>query len=161
MIHFMLGNTSQTVTCVAIFLTLSVKNIDFRKDKSMKRLIKERDILGKIAKRDNTSRKEVENEMMEVWQSMTQSTDPAVRKLAFAMQDHNKPPRPERLVKYFAVMAYLESVIPFIKAGYTERDYERLYNTELAAVLASKYDKTDLFRLSVEEFAKMRKAGII
>ncbi len=52
-------------------------------------------------------------------------------------------------------------MIPFIKAGYSEQEYERLCETELASVLISKYEKTELFELSVEEFAKLRKAGKI
>ncbi len=127
----------------------------------MEQPIKEKDLLEKVARKNSASRKEVENSIMGVWENMIRSPDPVVRKFAIAMKDHNTPPSPEKFIEYITAMARLESMIPFIKAGYSEQEYERLCETELASVLASKYEKTELFELSVEEFAKLREAGKI
>ena len=127
----------------------------------MEQPIKKKDLLEKVARKNNASRKEVENSIMGVWENMIRSPDPVVRKFALAMEDHNTPPSPEKFIEYITAMARLESMIPFIKAGYSEQEYERLCETELASRLASKYEKTELFKLSVEEFVKLREAGKI
>ncbi len=127
----------------------------------MEQPIKKKDLLEKAARKNNASRKEVENSIMGVWENMIRSPDPVVRKFALAMKDRNTPPSLEKFIEYITAMARLESMIPFIKAGYSGQEYERLCGTELASVLASKYEKTELFELSVEEFVKLRETGKI
>ena len=127
----------------------------------MKQPIRESTLLEQLAENNHASFKEVESEMIEVWDNMMRSPDPVVRKLAIAMKDNDLPPLPEKLIAYLTTLAGIENMIPFIRAGYSERDYERFCQTDLASVLTAKYDRAELFRLSVEEFVKLRNSGKI
>lgn len=111
------------------------------------------------AKERGRTEEEIAQSLMYTWEQLCRDSEPLVREFAHCMEHNGAPPLPVRVAQDIATVIQMGDMIPFSDAGYSEADYERLKDTELASALRSKYSSKKLNQLAMERFIRLRRAG--
>lgn len=125
----------------------------------MKAFKNNQEFLALCAEEQGSTKEEIAQSLLYTWEHLCQDSDPLVREFGLCMEKKGKPPLPARVAQDIATMIQISDMIPFSDAGYSEADYYRFKDTELASALRSKYSSKGLNQLAMERFIRLRRAG--
>ena len=117
------------------------------------------DAIAQAAKEHHCSRQKVVDSMLTTWTEMRCSPDLDVRKFIRALEPGGRPPAPEKILLYLKTLFEVSDMLPFIHAGYSEQDYNRLRKTELASSLRARYGEGELTQMAMDEVIRLYRKG--
>lgn len=120
---------------------------------------KKLDAAQKAADQLGVSKSELYRGLVEVWEDACHTAEIPMRELALSCKCGDKVNSALKFSRASALVIQIAEMLPFIKSGYTEKQFYQLRETELGSVLGNRYDDGEQLAEAAKIVVSMCKDG--